>query len=158
MARHIDTAECAKLIRQSLKVAFPLTKFSVRLSRYAGGSSIDVKWIDGPSVAEVNRIAGKYKGADFDGSIDLKTYHDGELNGERVHFGADFVQCQRQYSVPFMKRRAESVARRYGVSVCEVENSYFGAKVVDNGERVGRDFTCWLVMRAADKTSVKVGE
>lgn len=158
MARHIDTAECAKLIRQALKAAFPLTKFSVRLSRYAGGSSIDVKWIDGPTRDEVSRVAGKYKGADFDGMIDLKTYHDGELNGETVHFGADFIHFTREYSVGFLTRRAEYVARRFGVSVCKVEQRSFGAYVVDNDEKVGNYYTAQEVMYTAARTSVKVGE
>ncbi len=30
--------------------------------------------------------------------VDLKSYHESEHEGERVHFGADFVFCQRRES------------------------------------------------------------
>ena len=42
MTKYFTCAETAKLIRQSLKEAFPGVKFSVRSSTYSGGASIDV--------------------------------------------------------------------------------------------------------------------
>jgi len=39
---------------------------------YAGGASIDIKWIDGPLTKAVENVAGVYAGGRFDGSIDLK--------------------------------------------------------------------------------------
>ena len=44
----VSLTDTAKLIRATLKAKFPGIKFSVRSSRYAGGSSIDVRWNDGP--------------------------------------------------------------------------------------------------------------
>ena len=70
-AEYIDTADQAKLIRQALKKAFPGVKFSVRTSRYAGGSSVHVGWTDGPTSSQVEAVAGAYKGGGFDGMIDL---------------------------------------------------------------------------------------
>lgn len=90
MARYIDTAEVAKLLRAELKAHFPDTRFSVRISRYAGGSSIDVYWIEGPG-EEVTPILQQFQGASFDGMIDLKSYHSSEWHGEPVHFGSDYV-------------------------------------------------------------------
>ena len=69
--RHVDVKDCAKLVRKALRKQFPETKFSVRSSRYAGGSSIDVRWTDGPILCEVQPIARQYEGGGFDGSIDL---------------------------------------------------------------------------------------
>lgn len=70
-ARWIDTAEVAKLLRARLKREFPATKFSVRISRYAGGSSIRVAWTDGPTDTIVRPIVKEYDGGGFDGSIDM---------------------------------------------------------------------------------------
>jgi len=70
--KYIDVAECAVLVRAALKRRFPGVKFSVRLDRYAGGSSIDVYWTDGPEVGQVDQVIKVYEGSRFDGMIDLK--------------------------------------------------------------------------------------
>lgn len=93
--RWIDTAEVATLIRADLKRAFPAQVFSVKISRYAGGSSIRVNWIEGPQREAVEALVNGYAGASFDSSIDLQSYHDGDLDGETVHFGSDYVFCRR---------------------------------------------------------------
>lgn len=70
--RFISLTETAKLIRIALKRAFPGVKFSIRSNRYSGGSSIDVRWTDGPIVSGVRAVTGNYTGGGFDGSIDLR--------------------------------------------------------------------------------------
>lgn len=70
----LTCAQTAKLVRQALAQAFPRARFSVRSSNYAGGASISVRWTDGPRTKEVEPVAKQYEGADFDGSIDLKTH------------------------------------------------------------------------------------
>lgn len=139
-AVHIDTAEVAKLIRGQLKAKFPATKFSVRISRYSGGSSINVDWIDGPIAAMVEPIARQYSGAGFDGMQDLKYYFgnwlmpDGSASlresPERwgveaetleaakdgaipVSFGGCFIFCHREISIEAMRRALASYAARY---------------------------------------------
>jgi len=69
--RYIDTKDQAKLVRAALKKAFPGQKFSVTIDRYAGGSSIDVRWTDGPLTKDVDAVAWAYRGGSFDGMIDL---------------------------------------------------------------------------------------
>lgn len=102
--RYISTADTAKLIRQALKEAFPGVKFSVRSDTYSGGSSIRVRWTDGPNDAQVSDIAQTFCGGYFDGSIDYKgsIYH--MIDGELVHFGADFVFTNRDYSDTAIQR------------------------------------------------------
>jgi hypothetical protein len=73
-ARYIDTAETAKMIRAALKRAFPGVKFGVRSHRYAGGSSINIDWLDGPTQAMVAALVGQYQGKGFDGMIDMAYY------------------------------------------------------------------------------------
>jgi len=40
--KNMDIAESAKLLRSELKAKFPIQKFSVRISRYSMGESIEV--------------------------------------------------------------------------------------------------------------------
>ena len=131
--RYLSAAETAKLVRRALAQSFPGFKFSVRSKTYSGGASIDIGWADGPRAKEVEPIAKRYEGSDFDGMIDLKysmthylrpdgsvmVRHDpgtlgnaGSIPGddnrmfeelmpddvEAVHFGADFIFCQREIS------------------------------------------------------------
>ncbi|MDI7862545.1 hypothetical protein MRS76_11290 [Rhizobiaceae bacterium n13] len=72
MTRYLSCAETAKLIRNQLKAKFPGVKFSVRSDVYAGGASIRVNWIDGPTVALVDDIVKPFAGSGFDGMIDMK--------------------------------------------------------------------------------------
>jgi hypothetical protein len=112
--RHIDTVDVAKLVRAALKTAYPVgTKFSVRSDIYSGGSSIRVSWTDGPTTRDVEKIVGKFHGADFDGMIDLKTHHEGDLNGERVQFSNDWIFCSRKVTDENELRIiAESIIRK----------------------------------------------
>ena len=93
----------AKLIRQSLKEAFPGVKFSVRSSTYSGGASIDVSWTDGPNAAQVESITKGFKAASFDGSIDYQGSIHHMMDGEQVRFGADYITSTRRYAGNFRK-------------------------------------------------------
>lgn len=108
--QYITAPDTAKLIRKALKQAFPAIKFSVRTSQYAGGASIDVRWTDGPSDKAVQAVAGAFAGASFDGMIDLKSYHKSDLDGQAVHFGADFVFTHRDLSDGFLARVIKAIA------------------------------------------------
>ncbi len=126
MSRFIDTKDVAKLIRRELKV-FKGTKFTVRISRYAGGSSIRVSWTDGPTDVEVNRLIGHFHGSTFDGMIDLKSYHDSDLDGELVHFGNCFLFTERTISIDlFMECRSYAARFRPDVYKFPVSESDYG--------------------------------
>jgi hypothetical protein len=112
--KYLSCAETAQLVRAALKRTFPGVTFSVRSSTYSGGASITVSWTDGPTYDEVNRIAHGFSGASFDGMIDLKSYHVSVLDGQPVHFGADFVFCTRQFSDALVQRAARYANVRYG--------------------------------------------
>lgn len=94
-SKYISTTETAKLIRKSLKEAFPGVKFSVCSHKYAGGSSINVRWTDGPTTEQVDEIVNRFEGSYFDGSIDYKGSRYAMLNGEQVHFSVDFIFTSR---------------------------------------------------------------
>ncbi|MGF6603274.1 hypothetical protein P3T23_008028 [Paraburkholderia sp. GAS448] len=115
--RYLSCTETAKLVRQSLKEAFPGIKFSVRGSTYSGGASIDVNWEDGPCEAQVDPIVDRYRGAYFDGMEDCKGSRFAmvttEAGLEQVSFGADFIHLSRYHSDLALERAISAVFRRY---------------------------------------------
>jgi hypothetical protein len=151
--RRLTTADVAKLIRAALKQAYPHTAFSVRTSSYSGGSSISIRWTDGPSVANVEAIAGDYQGRGFDGSIDLGYSIDAwMLNGkiigtrsngtagsrgsvpawglipphddaELVDLPSCFVHCTRQYSAEKLRAAVDAVAALWRLEAPEVRET-----------------------------------
>jgi hypothetical protein len=117
--KHYSVVETAKLIRQELKQRFPNYKFSVKSSSYSGGASISIDWKNGPSYETVKGMTFKYQGASFDAMIDLKSYVDTDYKGETVHFGADYVFCEREYSHEAILDAVEIISKQYGISVPE---------------------------------------
>lgn len=91
--RYISATETAKLLRDALRKRFPelpLRFFSVKTDTRAGGASIEVAWVDGPSEREVKPILLLFSGAAIDGASRTKHYE-----GEEVHFGAEYVVARR---------------------------------------------------------------
>ena len=154
-ARWISCADTAKLVRAELKKTFPKIKFTVRSSTYSMGASISVGWTDGPTENDVQAVVGKFSGSTFDGMIDLKSYHDSDLNGEKVHFGADAVMCSRSHSAELLRRRAARVAEKYGVELVEVkETKWGGVELVGGWERLGNYTVADKIYQEARKTRV----
>jgi hypothetical protein len=109
--KSLSCADTAKLIRADLKTNYPHVKFSVRSSVYSGGASIRVSWVDGPFIDDVERIAKRYEGASFDGSIDLKSYKPdtlmafaGSETPVLVSFGSDYVFTDRELSPAYIEQ------------------------------------------------------
>lgn len=148
---YISAVDTAKMIRKALKSAFPGVRFWVKTSTYSGGASIDIDWIDGPAESEVNRVIAPYRGADFDGMVDLKTYRqawmmpDGSVKlakeepragqivkyaqpeGARlVHFGADFIFTRRHFSDAGLRAVLAPVCEEFGEAMPEFREDYFG--------------------------------
>lgn len=112
--KYIDTADQAKLLRKVLKESFPGVKFSVRISRYSGGSSIRVNWKDGPTQAQVEAVGAVFEGSYFDGMIDYKGSKYAMLDGEKVSFLGDFVFFNREISDEVMAKAAAKVMDEWG--------------------------------------------
>ncbi len=102
--RLFDSVEVARIPRRVLKRHFAGQELCVRTERYSGGSSIDVVvWTDRPALAQVEPLLEPYRGADFDGMRDLKTYRDAVVvddddRFERVRYGANFIVRKREAS------------------------------------------------------------
>lgn len=97
---HIPAKDVAKMIRTMLRREFGrAVKFSVRTDVYAGGSSIRVRWTDGPTKSAVEAVIGHMHGATFDGMTDMKNYHHTVLDGGReVSLGNDYLTLSRDLS------------------------------------------------------------
>lgn len=98
MTKYISVVDTAKMIRKALKEAFGAVKFSVVSDKYSGGASIRVKWTDGPNQDQVKAIAQTFQGGYFDGMQDYAGSTYAMIDGEKVHFGADYVFFDREYS------------------------------------------------------------
>ncbi len=101
--RAIDSVEVAKIPRRVSKRHFAGQKFYVGTERYSGGSAIDVARTDSPALVQVEPFFEPYRGADFDGMRDLRTYRDAVVvdddgRFERVRYGADFISRRREVS------------------------------------------------------------
>lgn len=96
MQEYKTCAETATALRVALRDAFPGVKFSVVSKTYSGGASIRVRWAVGPRADAVKAITRPFEGADFDGMQDLKTYRTAFVNGQRVHWGADFIFTEHE--------------------------------------------------------------
>lgn len=64
----------AKNIRKMLKAAFPSVKFSVKTSKYSGGSSIYVSYPEGINGDAVEGIAKRFEAGSFNGMDDCYEY------------------------------------------------------------------------------------
>jgi len=160
--RYLTVAETAKLVRQALAKHFPGSKFSVRSNSYSGGASINVSWDDGERTAVVEAIVKGFEGTSFDGMNDLATVQDSWIlpngdadlayrpesyggsipgfvsdaphpNAELVHFGANYVFCNRHIS-NFEEREKQAAAMIRQRCHCEGEPpaDRFGSEWVDS--------------------------
>jgi hypothetical protein len=130
--QYITCVQTAKLIRAALKESFPTVKFSVTSSQYAGGASINIRYINGPTADQVNQVVKVFEGSYFDGMQDYKGQNYANLDGEEVKFGADYVFVNRSYSADFLEGVAQKVAQDYGIDfnlVTIKTNQYSGSYI-----------------------------
>ena len=169
-ARDLSVAETAKVIRATLKPRFPGVRFSVRSKSYSGGASIDISWQDGPRTKDVEAITDGFEGRSFDGMNDLASIQncwllpdgtaqlayrpdsyggskpgyvsDAPLNAELVHFGANYVFCNRHVSAfDFREIKALECIRAGCKCDGEPPNDRFGNDWVSNLARLmAQDF------------------
>lgn len=107
-----DVVQIAKQIRKELKEKFPFAKFSVRSSRYSGGSSVHVSWNDFPTQEAVEKITNKYKQVRYD-----------EYTGEILSGGNLFVITQNKWSDELRNKIETEMKNNYSESYL---NDQFG--------------------------------
>ena len=96
-ADYVDVVSTARLLRTALRQNFPGVRFSVRSSRYAGGSSVNVSFNDASvDTAAVREVADTFQAVDFDGMTDSTVFRPAS-NG--VRYGAHYVFVQNDADV-----------------------------------------------------------
>lgn len=80
----LNAKTAAVLVRKMLKAKLHGTKFSVRSSFFAGGSSVDVSWEDGVALDVVEALINPMRGKGFDAMTDSTTINNGtfEVDGQ----------------------------------------------------------------------------
>lgn len=143
---YVSLKDTNALIRKALAEAFPGVKFSVVGKSYSMGASTTVRWTDGPTPKQVEKVAKAFEASTFDGMIDLKSsvYHTDE-QGNQYHYGADYVHCTREYSDEFSLAMAQKVADYFDLPVPAMGKYGFEA-----GETIGNkgwNRSTWTNMR-----------
>lgn len=118
-AKHSRDAAC-KNIRIELKRAFPGIKFSVKGDSFSGGDSIDVRWTDGPTTAQVDAIIGRYSAGSFNGMEDIYEY---SRDAWTDAFGdAKYVHSSRANSDRAIESAIRTAVAKYGIEPVTVED------------------------------------
>jgi hypothetical protein len=105
-----NQAAAAKQIRATLKQAFPGVTFKVTSDSFSGGDSVDIRWTNGPTTAQVDALTRQHQYGHFDGMIDLYEYS----NTRQDIPQAKYVQTQRDYSIEARIAAIEHVNARFG--------------------------------------------
>lgn len=109
-------------LKAELTAKFPGVKFSVR----GDHSSVNVKYTDGPALADVEAIANKYQDGHFDGMQDIHEYdHSAYGQAFDVVCGrVKYVFVERSYSRESMLAAADLSESRYGHAMTVEVSSY----------------------------------
>ncbi|GAF85026.1 unnamed protein product [marine sediment metagenome] len=143
MSEYVAVTETAKLIRKALRESFPGVKFSVRSEKYAGGASINIGWTDGPTTPQVEHVAGAFEGSYFDGMIDYKGSRFHKLDGERVHFMADYIFCNRHHTDRAICSAIIAAAMEYGTKNLPTVEDFKQGDCLSRGPMSDEHETFW---------------
>lgn len=136
-------AAAAKMIRQTLKSAYPSVTFRVRSSGFAGGNSVDIEWTDGPTVAAVDALVSKHQASRYDALADC--YVGGTTRQDIPQ--AQYVQTQRTMSDDAQHAIVTYLNRYWKDEGCALE-------LVTT---TGRDGRTWTTVDRATDTQRKMG-
>jgi len=134
-------AAAAAAIRTELAAAFPHTAFKVKSRSFSMGNAVDIAWTDGPTMAQVEKISGKYQEGDFDGMQDLYTYR---RDRPADLPGAKYVHTHRDRS---------DATYRAGFALVIRENPY-GYLDVTNDQHDGNGWQSHEIHRLIHKTAL----
>lgn len=116
-----NAAQCAKLIRQELKKAFPNIKFSVKSDTFAGGDAVDIRYEDGITDTKVEELVSKFRAGDYDCMEEMYVYKNTRKDIPTVKF----VQVHRTMSAHIREVLATELALKFNVSVEFFRDSNF---------------------------------
>ena len=103
-----DRILATKNIRIELKEEFTKTKFSIKSTCFSGGDDINVSWVDGPTVEQVNNIIMKYQEGNFNGMEDIYEYNE-DRSFTDAYGGAKYIFSRRKYTAKFIRLAAKKL-------------------------------------------------
>jgi hypothetical protein len=125
----IVATDMTKIAKALLKRKWPDVEWSVTRRNSGWSDSIDVLWVDGPSVNEVVALIGPLKTAGYDGSVDLDyrnhfhLYPDGSVS---------FAGCSGTVDSLGHVRKANVAPREGGVKVNSARAYLHYRRIVSN--------------------------
>lgn len=111
-----DHARASWNLKTQLQMKYPGVEFKVTSSSYAGGSSLDVRWTDGPTETQVREISNRYQACHFDGMNDMETYVETDREFRRWMGDVSYVHESRRHSDEAIKAVHQAVQEAYGTS------------------------------------------
>jgi len=149
---YVGAADTARLIRSALKLAFPGVPFSVRSTSYSGGSSVWVKWTDGPSKGHVDDALSGFAGHDFDGSIDMSFSHSCYMTRTgTVGYAGTSGTAGSMGSVPAVKNDVP-----YGATIVHFMPYIFTDRALTGTLPDFGDYWAWKAINDADRPAAPV--
>ena len=112
-------------LKTELTRAFPGIRFSVKSESYSGGSSLRVSWQFGPTTAQVQPFADKYKEGSFDGMTD-SYHHNHENVWPSVFGGACHVFTSRTWPDDFYGEVGRALCQLQKVEYLGEHSRLFG--------------------------------
>lgn len=130
--------ETAQLIRLALKAAFPGQKFGVTTAYGSMYSATNVRWTDGPTEPEVERVTDRFSSKSFDGMDDSTHYHEQDVDGQRVRYSG-WINVSRTTS-PELKARAYARAcSKFEIEPREDGEFWNDYRAGDNGRTISSE-------------------
>jgi hypothetical protein len=138
--KYYNVNETKKLMLQALKEAFPGTRFFVKKD----GQSLRVRWVDGPSKAQVNRIAQVFAGETFDGMTDLResVHRVDRQTGEPISFLTSFIFTDRAFSPAAVEAIRQELSERTGCKDWPFREPYGWPKSAAGAQIPGFPYEC----------------
>lgn len=115
-------AVAAKNLRKILKREFPGVKFSVTISRFSGGNSMDVRWTDGPTSDAVGKFSELFSAGSFDGQDDCYTYS--RASFAELFGSAKYIHTSRDYSDTLVSKAIAELAEEYAPATAPTIEDY----------------------------------
>ena len=161
-------AAASAAIKAELAKAFPHVKFSVRSDSFSMGNSVDISWQNGPTVAQVEAISGKYQYGHFNGMEDIyetTNYRDDipqakyvsehrEVNEELIKQVAEQLGQLHKFPENDYRENADQTSRRL-LYKTEIPATYTGLRVIVNPDSKKYDDYFCIVFDGVQQVEAK---
>jgi len=138
--KYYNVNETKKLMLQALREAFPGVRFYVKKD----GNSLRVRWVDGPSKEQVNRIAQVFAGETFDGMTDLResVRRVDSKTGKPVSLLTSFIFTDRAFSAAAVEAIRQELVDRTGCKDWPFREPYGWPKSTQGAKIPGFPYEC----------------